>query len=251
VPASFEELIAEGESAPIRGWDFSWLEGRASEVRPSWHYSELVAERAKSAQRMLDLQTGGGELLSHLPVFPRLLVATEGWAPNVMRAAQVLRPRGGHVVMVGSDRPDLPLGEAQFDLVTSRHPIVTWWPEVARVLCRGGTFLSQQVGPHSVGELTEFMMGPVPPSQVRAPHLARADAESAGLSVTNLQYEELPTVFGDIGAVVYFLRLVVWIVPGFTVDKYRHRLLALHHEIQEKGPFLAHATRFLIEASKP
>jgi hypothetical protein len=27
---------------------------------------------------------------------------------------------------------------------------------------------------------------------------------------------------------VYFLRLVVWIVPNFTVEKYREELFALH-----------------------
>ena len=41
----FDELIAEAESEPIDGWDFAWLDGRATEDRPPWHYSELVAER--------------------------------------------------------------------------------------------------------------------------------------------------------------------------------------------------------------
>jgi hypothetical protein len=54
---SFEELLARAKAAPIEGWDFSWLAGRATEERPSWRYSEIVAERAKLALRMLDLQT--------------------------------------------------------------------------------------------------------------------------------------------------------------------------------------------------
>ena len=58
-------------------------------------------------------------------------------------------------------------------------------------------------------------------------------------------------MFDDIGAVVYFLRLVIWIVPGFTVERYRDRLRALHEQIQRDGPFVAHASRFLIEATKP
>jgi hypothetical protein len=40
-------------------------------------------------------------------------------------------------------------------------------------------------------------------------------------------------------------------VPGFTVGEYRDRLLALHERIRRDGPFLAHTTRFLIEARKP
>jgi hypothetical protein len=69
--------------------------------------------------------------------------------------------------------------------------------------------------------------------------------------VSDLRLERLRTVFDDIGAVVYFLRLVIWIVPGFTVERYRDRLRALHEQIQREGPFVAHASRFLIEASKP
>ena len=50
---------------------------------------------------------------------------------------------------------------------------------------------------------------------------------------------------------IYFLRLVVWIVPGFDVERFRDRLLALHNQIQRDGPFVAYASRYLIEAFKP
>jgi SAM-dependent methyltransferase len=248
---SFDELIAEAEGAPIEGWDFSWLEGRATEERPSWRYSAIVASRLRSASAMLDIECGGGELLSRLPGLPRFMVATEGWPPNVGVADRRLRPLGGHVVAASNEHPTLPFAGETFDLVTSRHPVVTWWPEIARVLRPGGQFLSQQVGPHSVGELTEFMMGPQPPTSARRPEVARAAAESAGLSVEDLRQERLQTVFYDVGAVVYFLRLVVWIVPGFTVEKYRDRLRAMHEHIQHHGSFVGHATRFLIDARKP
>jgi hypothetical protein len=58
-------------------------------------------------------------------------------------------------------------------------------------------------------------------------------------------------MFYDIGAVVYFLRLVIWIVPDFSVDRYRDRLAALDELIRRDGSFVAHATWFLIEATKP
>jgi SAM-dependent methyltransferase len=134
--------------------------------------------------------------------------------------------------------------------VTSRHPIDTWWDEIARVLRPGGTYLSQQVGPASVHELSEHFLGPFAPSSKRDPERAGAAAEAAGLVVTDLRQERLRTEFLDVGAVVYFLRLVVWTVPGFTVDRYRDRLRALHDGIERDGPFVTHASRFLIEATK-
>lgn len=249
--AAFEDLVAEADAALIDGWDFSWLDGRATEERPSWGYSGLVAERARSAEAMLDLQSGGGELLAGLPVLPPLLVATEGYEPNVVKAGQLLHPRGGFVIQAHDDRPSLPLPDDAFDLVTSRHPITAWWTEIERVLAPGGTYLSQEVGPDSVRELSERIMGPWPPDTARQPEEARRQAEAAGLEVRDLRFERLPMTFDDIGAVVYFLRLVIWIVPGFSVERFRPQLLALHQEIEADGPFVAHASRFLIEASKP
>jgi hypothetical protein len=55
-------------------------------------------------------------------------------------------------------------------------------------------------------------------------------------------------VFYDIDAVVHFLRKVIWIVPGFTVDGYRERLVELHQRMATDGSIVAHAQRFLIEA---
>jgi len=251
VARSFDDLVAEADAAPITGWDFSWLDGRATEERPSWHYAERVAERAAGAERMLDLECGDGRLVAELPTLPHLVVGAEGYEPNARIAADRLGPRGGHVVRIGQDREVLPFATATFDLVTSRHPITTWWSEIARVLAPGGTYFSQQVGPGSVGELSDFMLGPQPGGSKRDPELARAAAEATGLVVRDLRLERLRTEFDDIGAVVYFLRLVVWIVPGFSVDRFRDRLRALHDRIEREGPFVAHATRFLIEATRP
>ncbi len=104
---------------------------------------------------------------------------------------------------------------------------------------------------HGSSELSEFMLGPLPPGSKRDPKRACRAAERAGLIVEDLRQERLRTTFYDVGAVVYFLRLVVWIVPGFTVGKYRDRLRELHEQIQRDGPFVAHSTRFLIETIKP
>ena len=44
---------------------------------------------------------------------------------------------------------------------------------------------------------------------------------------------------------------MIWIVPGFTVDRYRAQLADLHQRIRSDGSFTAHSQRFLIEARKP
>ena len=114
----------------------------------------------------------------------------------------------------------------------------------------GGSYLSQQVGAGSNRELYEFLTGRQLLSQARSPQRAAHSAEEAGLVLVDLRHESLLTTFNDIGAVVYFLRKVPWTVPGFTVEKYRDRLVALHDQIEREGPFEARAERFLIEARK-
>ncbi|MGW0134687.1 class I SAM-dependent methyltransferase [Streptomyces sp. NPDC003299] len=253
---SFEELVAEGASAPTEGWDFSWFEGRATEQRPSWGYATAMAGRLGSAAAALDLQTGGGEVLDfalgRAASPPALVVATEGWAPNVAKATALLRPRGVAVVASPEDAP-LPFADAAFDLVVSRHPVRPQWAEIARVLEPGGTYFAQHVGPSSVFELVEYFLGPQSEQTRRARHpdRERADAEAAGLEIVDLRSERLRMEFLDIGAVVHFLRKVVWMVPGFTVEAYEPRLRALHERIEAEGPFVAHSSRHLVDARKP
>ncbi len=248
-PPTFGELLAEGASVPVEGWDFSWFEGRATEERPPWGYSRLLAQRMATATAALDIQTGGGEVLAQIPHPPPVLAATESWPPNVEIARRNLARLGASVAAVDDDA-DLPFPAGSFDLVVGRHPVQTRWDEIARVLVAGGTFLSQQVGAGSVRELTDAMMGPQVPSQARSPRRAADQAEAAGLVVQDLRTAALEMRFFDVAAVVVFLRKVIWIVPGFTVDRYRPQLAEVHQRIQADGRFTAHSQRFLIEARK-
>ena len=252
--ADFEQLVVEGDSEPTEGWDFSWFNGRATEGRPSWQYSNALRERITKAESVFDVQTGGGErlaeILSQIDPGPRVIFASESWGPNVPIAKENLERFGVSIVEI-ADESDFPLPDDTFDLVASRHPTVTLWSEIARVLNPGGTYLSQQVGAGTNSELADFMMGSRPISDVRSAQGAVTAASSFGLDVIDVREESLPIVFFDVGAVVYFLRKVIWTVPDFTVENYRRRLLALHEHIEETGSFQSHSQRFLIEAKKP
>lgn len=247
----FEDLIAEAASADVSGWDFSWLEGRATEERAPWGYQRLLSQRLATVRAALDLQTGGGEVLGGVEQFPPTMAATESWPPNVALATRRLHRRGV-VVVADPDEPPLPFGEDAFDLVTSRHPAAVWWQEIARVLRPGGTYLAQHVGPESARELYEIFLGP-PPAGMHPRHPDRegADARAAGLIVETMRMQRLRMQFFDVGAVVYFLRKVIWTVPDFTIERYYDRLRDVDEEIRRTGAFLAYSTRVLVEAHAP
>jgi SAM-dependent methyltransferase len=256
---TFDELIAEGDAVPVEGWDFSWFDGRATEERPPWGYARLMGRRARRARAVLDIETGGGEVLAWAlrdaasaasQALPEVLAATESWPPNVQLARRNLEPFGATVAQVADDE-DLPFGSETFGLVVSRHPTEVIWPEIVRVLQPGGSYFSQQVGPGTNRELTDFMMGPQPVNQSRSPAVARAEAAAAGLEVVDLREATLRVEFFDIAAVVYFLKKVLWTVPGFTVAGYREPLARMHDHIEANGSFVCHSRRFLIDARKP
>src|SRR3954468_18100242 len=132
--SDFDELVREAELAPIDSWDFSWLDGRAIEDRPSWRYFDRAAERAARVATLLEVQAGVGSMIGALPSLPSLAVATEGFPPSVAVATPRLRSRGAHLVVTSQTRAALPFAPKSFELVISRHPIVPWWVEIARVL---------------------------------------------------------------------------------------------------------------------
>jgi SAM-dependent methyltransferase len=192
-----------------------------------------------------------GSMIGRLASLPRLSVATEGFPPSVAIAAPRLRSTGVHLVVTSETRQALPFAAGTFELVISRHPIEVWWREIARVLRPGGTYFAQHVGPHSLCSLSEFFMGRLPDASNRDTEVERRAAEAAGLVVQSMRLEHPRTAFFDIGAVVYFLRVVPWIAPGFTVPKYRDALRELHETIERHGAFETSASRTLIEATKP
>ena len=249
---AFDELLSEAAAVPVEGWDFSWLDGRATEQRPSWGYQRLLGKKLAAATAGLDIQTGGGEVLAGAGAenFPPTLVATEGWPPNLVKATALLHPLGAFVV-AAHEEPPLPFADHAFDLVTSRHPVIVDWSEITRVLAPGGTYFAQHVGGRTNLEISEYFLGPIDPGDGRNDEIEADQARAAGLEIVQCQNERLQLEFFDVGAVVYFLRKVVWTVPDFTVDRYRDRLQDLHAQIQQDGLFRSTMSRTLFEAIKP
>ncbi len=248
---TFDDLVAEAAAADVSGWGFDWLTGRATEERPPWGYSRLLASRLAQVASALDIDTGGGEIIAEVPRLPPRMVVTEGWLPNAERARGLLSPRGVDVVPVPQGAP-LPFGDATFELVSSRHPVSPDWAEIARVLAPDGTYLAQHVGPASAFELIEWFLGPLSRERLnRDPEREAADARAAGLRIRDLRTARCRMEFFDVGAVVYILRMCVWGVRDFTVAGYRVARERLDAHIRAHGAFVAHSTRTLIEATRP
>jgi SAM-dependent methyltransferase len=212
---------------------------------------------------MLDIDTGGGEFLAGLSPLPASVVATEGYTPNVEVARERLAPLGIRVVgaasapdnveQVGTSpataRSVLPFASGVFDVVTDRHS--SYWPsEIHRVLRRGGRFVTQQRSEAGISGTAWEELFARPPHPHRRYDRAFATRQlfDAGFDITHAEEADTPTSFHDLGAVVYYLRIVPWAVEGFDPVGDRRVLEHLHDRITDEGPLRIRGSHMLLDA---
>jgi SAM-dependent methyltransferase len=215
---------------------------------------------------MLDMGTGGGEVLARLER-PRRAVATEGYEPNVATAAARLAPLGIPVVRdegavdnvdqheaalrsgSGGAAGRLPFADGAFGIVANRHEAFLT-SEVARVLAPCGWFVTQQVDCHFADDFRAALGLPdVDEPETWLP-LAREQAEQAGLQVAEAVSGAEELRFLDIGALTYYLRATSFSFPGLDLAASRPALRRLHDQMRDR-PFTARLPHFLLIARKP
>lgn len=250
------ELIAawkaEESIAHIRGWDFSHIDGRyAEEEDLPWDYRSVVKQRLSPDMKLLDIDTGGGELLLSLHHPPAYTAATENYPPNITLCRDTLLPLGIDFRPASGKGP-LPFEDNSFDIVIDRHGDFCA-EEIFRVLKPGGLFITQQVGAENDRELVCLLL----PGETALPfpeqylHLAKAQFERSGFLILDAQECFRPIVFYDVGALVWFARIISWEFPGFSVDSCLPQLLKAQQMIEHTGRIEGRIHRFLLVAQKP
>lgn len=247
-----EKLLAqwkEAEKKGMSGRDFSYLQDRYTVEPLPWDYRDRVKEFLKPGVRLLDMGTGGGELLLSLRHPYQLTSVTEGWAPNLELCRKKLSPLGITVKEYDSEKGmPLPFEDNSFDLVINRHESYDR-KEIRRVLKNGGFFVTQQVGGENNLPLVKRLFPGYPGSFVgfnlenELPHF-RAE----GFRVMASHQAYLQGRFLDVGAFCFQASVCPWEFPGFSVDRCQEKLFQFQKQVEELGflPTLEH--RFLIVA---
>lgn len=240
----------EEKTAHIHGWDFSHIRGRFEEEHDlPWDYGELVRGCLKSSMNILDYDTGGGEFLLSLKHPYERTAATEGYPPNVRLCREKLLPLGIDFREC-SDPSRVPFGDETFDLMLNRHGSFDA-AEAFRLLRGGGIFLTEQVGGNNDRELVEMVL---PGVEKPFPHLTlaiqRRVFEAAGFQILRAEEAYRPILFYDVGAFVWFARIIRWEFPGFSVDRCFDRLLEMQRVVEKDGRVEGTIHRYLIIAKK-
>jgi SAM-dependent methyltransferase len=236
------------EAAFFEGWDFTYIDRRSSQGEPPWSYRDRAAELIRASKRLLDVDTGGGEFLSSLGPLPTATTAIEAYHPNVGIARARLAALGVAVeeVAVGARWP---FDDAAFDLILNRHGHINA-REIARTLAPGGVFFSQQVASDNLSDLAATLgVATAHDDNSLAAVTARFEAE--GLVIVRGETWTGQQTFRDVGALVYFLKAVPWIVPGFSVESHRSMLAGHQERLEAVGVLAFSISRFLVEANRP
>ena len=213
-----KQWLEEETVAHIRGWDFSHIHGRYEEEKDlPWDYRAITSQYLKPDYRLLDMDTGGGEFLLSLQ-----------------------HPYQGV----------LPCEDEMFDMVINRHGSFHA-SELYRVLKPNGIFITEQVGAENDRALVDLLL---PGTELPFPelYLNKVSEQLAKEGFMMLQAQEAfrPIKFYDVGALVWFARIIEWEFPNFTVDGCLAALYRAQEILEKNGCIEGKIHRFLIVARK-
>ncbi|MBR5410259.1 MAG: class I SAM-dependent methyltransferase [Clostridia bacterium] len=241
---------AEEACARIKGWDFSHIRGRYDEEDDlPWDYEAAVRSVLRPEMKLLDYDTGGGEFLLSLGHPYENTAATEGYPPNVELCKERLSPLGVDI-RACDDPSNVPFPDESFDLIINRHG--SFDPrEIKRLLKPGGLFVTQQVGSENDREL---VLAVLPGAERPFPHENLTEQKQAfeneGFEILRSGEHFGKIAFYDVGAFVWFARIIEWEFPGFSVDACFDRLLSLQQTVERDGQISGATHRWFLVAKK-
>ncbi len=241
----------KAEERSFKGWDFSAIAGESKEDVLPWNYKEIVEKHLKPQNQLLDMGTGGGEFLLTLNHPYSNTAVTEGYPPNYELCINTLGTKGIRVEKVEED-DQLPFfKENAFDVVINRHE--SFDPkEVFRVLKKGGKFITQQVGGDNNHSLAEKILGK---HESPFPHIhlkqQKEGLEKAGFQIVKGEEAFPLTYFYTMEALIYYMKIIPWEFPDFSVESHFKELLVLQKEWEKQGEITTREERFILIGEKP
>lgn len=246
---AFIEWLEKEAEYPFSGWNFAHISDRYVCSPLPWSYSSIILQylRTHSINTFLDMGTGGGEFFAqNFQPFPPNTYATESYEPNIPIANKNLQPLGVKVISI-TDDSNLPFEDNNFDLIINQHesydPI-----EVARILKPGGSFITKQVDGDNDRDLYRLFNIPYSENDWHLHTAVQALKKKTAFSILHQYENPMITRLFDVGALVYYLKIVPWAIPDFNWEEHLDQLISIHNFISDQGYIDLNTPRFLIHA---
>jgi SAM-dependent methyltransferase len=242
------EQWKKDESAFFEGWDFSYLDTRMKVEGPPWDYAKMAKKLVAKSSSLLDIDTGGGEVLSKLAPFPKKSFAVEGYKPNVKVAQKNLAKFGVKVIEADSSKK-IPFDDSFFDLILNRHGTINS-KEIHRVLKHGGIFYTQQVDcKRNFADLIKAFEGKQKWTFNNLSY-RKKEMKKLGFDIIDSAEWRGDIIFKDVGAIVYLLKSTPWTIDNFSVSSHLKHLEKLQKKLEKKGKLVFTLANFMILARK-
>lgn len=243
------QWLKEEKQAHIKGWDFSHIRDRyIEEDALPWNLRTVIKKYLDNDTKLLDMETGGGEFLLSLGHPTNKTSAIEGYKPNVKYCKEVLLPLG--IDFKEADgKYQLPFDYNLFDIVTNRHGDYNV-KELKRVLKKDGLFITQQVGAENDRELIKLLQPEITtlPYPKQYLEIRKSELIENGFEILESGEVFQPIRFYDVGALVWFAKIIEWEFPNFSVKTHLQNLYTAQNILQTKGVIEGRIHRFYFVA---
>lgn len=233
----------------INGWDFSKVKCVSEGIK--WDLYHEVTKACRKSDILLDIGTGGGEAILSIAESALLLVGIDQSTGMIETATHNLAKSGiPNVRFLKMDAEELEFPREFFNVVSCRHSAFVA-KEIAEVLVKGGTFLTQQVSENDKSNLKEAF-GRGQALGTKAGTLKErymTELREAGFS--NIQsYEFNVTEYYQTAEDLIFLLSHTPIIPDFGRTEADFRILQqfIKENQTEKG-IRTNSERFIISAT--
>lgn len=237
------------EKLGIKGWNFDHLDNRWFNEPLPWSYLKLVLKYLKPNMQLLDMGTGGGELLKKFNHPAKNTQVTEAWEPNIKLLKQTLAIEGVRVIE-NEHEADIPVADNSLDMITNSHAAFDA-ELVKQKLKQNGLFITQQVGALNNYSLSRYLDHNY---QIVYPDNTLFNTvmtfEKLGFEIIYFAEYRPVMKFFDVGAIVYYASVIPWEFPDFSVENNLCELQNLAKIIHQFGSISTNEDRFIMIARK-
>lgn len=234
------------------GWDFSKITKGMKVVGKKWSYLEIVKNYVNNKTILLDIGTGGGELLLKIARYVKKAYGID-YSRSMIKTARknLLKSKIQNVEFKLADAKQLPFPDNYFDVVICRHSDFSP-KEVFRVLKPDGIFITQQVGENDKENIKKiFGRGQAFGEKVNSlMNRYLKELERNGFKILRKDIYNATEYYANIEDLIFLLKNTP-IIPDFDIEKDQKFLEEIEKKYKTASGIKTNSYRFLIICKKP